>query len=96
MSEEDLKKIKDNKPNFKIGFSEDTAVQAQERRQRGTRGNFTNEIDLAPGDPAQQDRNAGQGRMRQKNKDENPQEFEEVGSQEEQSEERAIEYVNQI
>jgi hypothetical protein len=34
--------------------------------------------------------------MRQKNKDENPQEFEEVGSQEEQSEERAIEYVNQI
>ena len=24
MSEEDLKKIKENKPNFKIGFSEDT------------------------------------------------------------------------
>jgi len=29
-----------------------------------------------------------------KNKDENPQEFEEVGSQEEQSEQRAIELIN--
>ena len=33
-------------------------------------------------------------RPRQKNKDENPQEFEEVGSQEEQSEGRAIEQIN--
>lgn len=76
----------------------------QRQRQGGSK--HIDGIDLdAPGTAAgvgQRDESRGdqlpaihpQGRTRYKNKDENPQEFEEVGSQEEQSQGRAIEQIN--
>lgn len=76
LTEEDIKKIKDSsKPDYKIGFAEEESP-TQARRQGGGRNTYTNEINLGP----DQDTRQGHGRIRQKNKDENPQEFEEVGS----------------
>lgn len=81
------------------------ADQAKQRQRQG--GNkHINGIDLDPpratAGAGRRDESRGdqlpainpQGRTRHKNKDENPQEFEEVGSQEEQSQGRAIEQIN--
>jgi len=85
-----------------LGDDNEKADQTKVRQRQG--GNkHINGIDLDPpratAGAGRRDESRGeklpalnpQGRTRYKNKDENPQEFEEVGSQEEQSQGRAIE-----
>lgn len=71
-----------NSNEMKFGFYDD-----QNDRQQ-------NELQATADQDRHMNSNLPQIRPRQKNKDENPQEFEEVGSQEEQSEGRAIEQIN--